>query len=63
LFVLDLFKFFIHLIHGVSGKSFLPRREHDGVLDRGMVLTGTKVVEEPTNNITQDAVVTGTAPK
>jgi len=32
-------------------------------LRKGMELTGTKVVEEPTNTITQEAVVTGTAPK
>jgi hypothetical protein len=32
-------------------------------LRRGMHLTGTKVVEEPTISITRDAVVTGTAPK
>jgi hypothetical protein len=32
-------------------------------LRRGMKVTGTKIVEEPTNVITQDVVVTGTAPK
>jgi hypothetical protein len=32
-------------------------------LRRGMEVTGTKVVEEPVNSISQDAVVTGTAPK
>ena len=29
----------------------------------GMKVTGTKIVEEPTAVITQDVVVTGTAPK
>jgi hypothetical protein len=32
-------------------------------LRRGMLVTGTKIVQEPTNVITQDVVVTGTAPK
>jgi hypothetical protein len=32
-------------------------------LRRGMKITGTKIVEEQTNVITQDVVVTGTAPK
>jgi hypothetical protein len=32
-------------------------------LRKGMVLTGTKIVEEPVTMITKDLVVTGTAPK
>ena len=32
-------------------------------LRKGMKLTGTKVVEEPVTVITEDLVVTGTAPK
>ena len=32
-------------------------------LKRGMKLTATKIVEEPTNVITKDIIVTGTGPK